>query len=159
MQITLVAAVSRNGIIGRDGALPFRLPDDLARFKALTLGKTVVMGRKTFASIGRALPGRVNLVLTRTLEAVPGCTVVGSVEHALAAAGDIPELCVIGGEAVYAAFLPRADRLELTRVDADVEGDARFPSFDAGAFRVVADTSHPADARHAWPFRFVTYVR
>ena len=160
MRIELVAAVARNGVIGKDGALPFRLPDDLARFKRLTLGKPIVMGRKTWASIGgRPLPGRANLVLSRHATELPGATIVRSVDDALRAAGAAESLSVMGGEEVYGAFLPRADCLELTEVDADVEGDTRFPAFDRGAFRVVAEEAHPVDARHALPFRFVTYER
>lgn len=159
MEIVLIAAVAENGVIGREGALPWRLPDDLARFKHLTVGKPIVMGRKTYESIGRPLPRRTNLVLSRSAEAIEGCIVVRSVEEAIAAAGESAELCVIGGEAVYAAFLPHSDRLELTEVDAAVEGDARFPDFDRDAWRVVRDEAHAPDARHALPFRFVTYAR
>lgn len=146
-------------MIGREGQLPWRLPDDLARFKRLTIGKPIVMGRKTYESIGRPLPGRTNLVLSRTLDAIPGCTIVRTPEAALAACAHEPELCVIGGEAIYEAFLPRADVLELTHVEADVEGDARFPSFDASAFRIVSEEAHAADDRHAHAFRFVRYER
>lgn len=159
MTITLIAALARNGVIGREGQLPWRLPDDLARFKALTLGKPIVMGRKTYESIGRPLPGRTNLVLTRTLDALAGCTIVRSVDEAIAACSHAPELCVIGGEAIYQAFLPRADVLELTHVEADVEGDARFPAIDPDRFRIVHEERHPADARHAHAFRFVRYER
>ncbi|WP_420820935.1 dihydrofolate reductase [Sandaracinus amylolyticus] len=155
----MIAAVARNGVIGRDNALPWRLPDDLKRFKQLTSGKPVVMGRKTYESIGRPLANRTNLVLTRGHAPIEGCVVVGSIDEALAAVRDERELWVIGGEAVYAAFLPRADVLELTEVDADVEGDARFPSFSRDAWRVVSDVAHPVDAKHALPFRFVTYER
>jgi dihydrofolate reductase len=159
MQIVVIAAVARNGVIGREGTLPWRLPDDLARFKALTVGAPIVMGRKTYESIGRPLPKRTNVVLSRTAGAIEGCVVVRTIDDAIAAAGDADTLSVIGGEAVYAAFLPRADRLELTEVEADVEGDARFPDFDRDAFRVTREERHEADARHAHAFRFVTYER
>lgn len=159
MRITLVAAVARNGVIGREGQLAWHLPDDLAHFKALTVGKPIVMGRKTFESIGKPLPRRVNLVMTRTLDALEGCRIVRSVDEAIAAAGDAPELCVIGGEAVYAAFLPRAHVLELTHVDADIEGDARFPDFDPAAFARATAELHPADERHAYAFEMVRYER
>lgn len=159
MIVALIAAVARNGVIGRGGALPWRLPDDLARFARLTTGKPVVMGRKTFASIGRPLPNRRNIVLSRSVAAIPGCLVARSVEDAIAAAGEGPELWVIGGEEVYRAFLPRADRLELTEIDADVDGDAHFPPFDRACFRQVRRERHPADARHAHAFDFVTYER
>lgn len=159
MEIVLIAAVAENGVIGREGALPWRLPGDLARFKQLTIGKPIVMGRKTYESIGRPLPKRTNLVLSRSADAIEGCIVVRSIEEAIRAAGESTELCVIGGEAVYAAFLPRADRLELTEIGAAVEGDARFPDFDHDAWRVVCDEAHAPDARHALAFRFVTYAR
>jgi dihydrofolate reductase len=158
-RVVLIAAVARNGVIGKEGALPWRLPDDLRRFKELTIGKPIVMGRKTFESIGKPLPGRKNLVLSRHAGAIEGCAVVRSVEESLELARDAEELCVIGGEAVYAAFLPRADRLELTEVDADVDGDARFPAFDRARFSITHDEPHPSDGRHAYPFRFVTYQR
>lgn len=161
LRIGIIAAVAENGVIGREGALPWRLPDDLARFKRITSGKPVVMGRKTFESIGKPLANRANLVLSRTVGAISGCTVVGSVDAAIAAARGLgaSELWVIGGEAVYDAFLPRADVLELTEVEASVEGDARFPGFDRAAWRVVREEPHAADARHSHAFRFVTYER
>jgi dihydrofolate reductase len=158
MRLVLVAAIAKDRGIGRDGALPWRLPDDLKRFKALTLGKPVIMGRKTFDSIGRPLPGRRNVVLTRTPRPIEGCVVVGSAEEALAACDAAPEACVIGGGDVYAAFLDRADALELTLVEATVPADAFFPPFEQ-AFVEVARTEHPADARHAFPFAFTRWER
>lgn len=158
-QIVLIAALGAHGVIGREGALPWHLPDDLKRFKALTLGKPIVMGRKTFDAIGRPLPHRRNLVLSRALDTTPGVEVVHSLEEALALTDGVPELFVIGGGEVYAAFLPLATRLELTHVEADVDGDARFPAFAPSEWSVVADEPHAADGRHRWPMRFVTYVR
>lgn len=158
MKVVLVAAIAKDRAIGKDGQLPWRLPDDLSHFKALTLGKPVIMGRKTHESVGRPLPGRKNVVMSRSPRAIEGCTVVGSVDEALAAAGDVPEVCVIGGGHVYEAFLPRADALELTLVDADVAGDAFFPAFK-DAFVEVARAAHPADARHAYPFAFTRWER
>ncbi|MCA9973391.1 MAG: dihydrofolate reductase [Anaerolineales bacterium] len=161
--ISLVVALDRNGVIGVNGRLPWRLPDDMARFRALTLGKPVVMGRKTYESIParfRPLPGRHNIVVTRNpAYAAPGATVVSSPEAALAAAGDAPEVMIGGGAALYAAFLPRADRLYLTRVDAAYAGDTFFPPLDPAAWREVAREPHAVDARHAVPFAFVTLVR
>jgi len=157
--LSLVAALDRHRAIGRGNALPWHLPADLKRFKALTLGKPVLMGRKTAASIGRALPGRRNLVLTRSGR-VPfaGMEAVDSIDAALAFADE--ELCVIGGGEVYALCLPRADRLHLTHVDTIVAGaDAFFPAFDAAAWRVSHRESHDADARHAFAFEFVDYAR
>ena len=163
MEWVLVAALDRNHAIGRDNDLPWRLPADLRRFKALTLGKPVLMGRKTAQSLGRALPGRRNLVLTRSGQ-VPfaGMEAVASLEEAtrLAGADGAAELCVIGGAEVYALCLPRATRMHLTHVDAAVAGaDAFFPRFEPAEWRVTARESHPADAKHAFAFEFADYVR
>ena len=162
MQVSLLAALDRNFAIGKHNALPWHLPDDLKRFKALTLGKPVLMGRKTAESLGRALPKRRNLVLTRSGR-VPfeGMQAVASIEDALAvAARDGDELCVIGGGEVYALALPLATHMRLTLVDTVVEGaDAFFPRFDADVWRVVSRESHPADAAHAFAFEFADYVR
>lgn len=157
--LALIAALDRARAIGADNALPWHLPDDLQRFKALTLGKTVLMGRKTAQSLGRALPGRRNLVLTRT-GAVPfaGMEAVASLGAALAAAPD--ELWVIGGGEVYAAALPRATALYLTHVAIDLAvADTWFPPIDPQQWREVARADHPADARHEHAFRFVDYAR
>ncbi|WP_372018985.1 dihydrofolate reductase [Pseudoxanthomonas sp. 10H] len=161
--MSLVAALDRRGGIGRGNDLPWRLPDDLKRFKALTLGKPVLMGRKTAESLGRALPGRTNLVLTRS-GAVPfeGMRAVASLEAALevARAEAAGELCVIGGGEVYALALPRADVLQLTEVDTVVvDADTFFPDWDRRQWREAARQAHPADARHAWAFDFVEYRR
>ena len=163
MRISLIAALDRNRAIGRDNALPWRLPDDLKRFKALTLGKPVLMGRRTAESLGRALPGRTNLVLTRGGR-VPfdGMQAAGSVEDALRIArmDGAGELCVIGGAEVYALLLPFAVAMHLTRVETGVEGaDAFFPAFDAVHWIETAREWHPADARHACGFSFVDYLR
>lgn len=161
--VVLIAALDRNNAIGRDNALPWHLPDDLKRFKALTLGKPVLMGRKTAESLGRALPKRRNLVLTRG-GAVPfdGMEAVASVDDALAliAADGAEALCVIGGGELYALTLPMATRLHLTHVDTVVDGcDAFFPAFDAAHWRVVAREAHAVDDRHAFAFEFVDYAR
>ncbi|MDR7097915.1 dihydrofolate reductase [Lysobacter niabensis] len=163
MQFVLVAALDRHNAIGRDNDLPWRLPDDLKRFKALTLGKPVLMGRKTAQSLGRALPGRLNLVLTRSGQ-VPfeGMQAVASLDDASRVAGQAGagELCVIGGGEVYALCLPLATRMHLTHVDTVVVGaDAFFPGFDAAAWRVTAREAHAADAKHAFDFDFVDYER
>lgn len=158
--ISLIAALDRNYAIGRAGAMPWHLPDDLKRFKQLTLGKPVLMGRKTALAIGRALPGRRNLVLTRS-GAPPfvGQQVAASIDAAVAAAGDT-ELCVIGGGEVYALALPRATRLHLTWIDTEArEVDAFFPRFDARQWRETSRIAHPADARHEFAFQFVDYER
>ena len=158
--LTLIAALDRNRAIGKGNALPWHLPDDLRRFKALTLGKTLLMGRKTAQSLGRALPGRRNLVLTR-YGTVPfeGMEAVATLDEALARAGG-GELCVIGGGEAYALTLPQADALHLTWVDVAIDGaDAFFPAFDAGRWQETAREHHPADARHAWAMDFVDYRR
>ena len=158
--VSLIAALDRNYAIGQDGAMPWHLPDDLKRFKQLTLGKPVLMGRKTALAIGRPLPGRRNLVLTRA-HAAPfaGQEVVASVDAALAAAAGA-ELCVIGGGEVYALALPRATHLFLTWIETEAErADTYFPRFDARDWIETQRTPHPADAKHAYAFSFVDYSR
>lgn len=158
--VSLIAALDRNYAIGRDGAMPWHLPDDLKRFKALTLGKPVLMGRKTALAIGRALPGRRNLVLTRSAAApFAEQQVVASLDEAVAAAG-AEDLMVIGGGEVYALALPRATRMHLTWIDADArDADAHFPRFDPAQWRETGCEAHAADARHEYAFRFVDYER
>lgn len=157
--LVLIAALAQNRVIGRDGDLPWRLPDDLKRFKRLTVGKTVLMGRKTWVSLGRPLPDRENWVLTRDPAFVaPGATVFGTLDQALNAAQG-RELVVIGGAELYRQTLPFATRLELTDVLAEVAGDTYFPSLDDTQWRQTAVEDHAADDRHALPFRFVTLVR
>ena len=159
-EISLIVALDRNFAIGRDGEMPWHLPDDLKRFKALTLGKTVLMGRKTALAIRRDLPGRTNLVMTRGDTApYAGQRVVHSLDEAIAIAGD-SELAVIGGGEVFTLALPRATRMHLTWVDAAVEGaDAFFPRFDAHEWKETARIAHTADARHDHAFAFVDYER
>ncbi len=153
--------MAENGVIGRDGGLPWRLPADLKRFKAITLGCPVLMGRKTFASLGKALPGRLNLVLTRAEFAVPDGVRVASVDDALrrARATDAAWTWVIGGAAVYAGTLALADCLEVTRVHADIAGDVVFPAVEWSAFRCVQRQAHAADATHAHSFSFERWER
>ena len=160
--LVLLAALDRRRAIGRDGQLPWYLPDDLKRFKMLTLGKPLLMGRRTAQSLGRALPGRRNLVLTRSGQApFPGMEAVASLDMAISrATADAAELCVIGGGEVYALALPLAARMHLTHVDAMVEGaDAFFPEFDPGNWEIAAREPHAADAKHAFAFELVDYVR
>ena len=158
--ITLIAAVARNGVIGRDNGLIWRLRSDLQRFKALTLGKPVLMGRKTFDSIGRPLPGRRILVLTRdTAFAVPGVETVHDWEEAVASAMEAGELMVAGGAEIYRLALPETDRIHLTEVDLAPEGDTVFPEFDRAAFRETLRESHPAGAHDACGFTFVDLDR
>src|ERR1700741_2196904 len=156
--VSLIVAMAQNGVIGRANALPWqRLPEDLKRFRAFTLGKSVLMGRKTFESIGRPLPGRANLVLTRDRAwSAPGVVVVHSVEEALSQAADSNELVVIGGAEIYRLVLPFARRMYLTHVHADLPGDTFFPDFDATQWDDVECRLHPADDEHAYPVTFVT---
>lgn len=158
--VTLIVATDRQGGIGLGGGLPWRLPDDLRRFKALTLGKPVVMGRRTWDSIGRPLPGRQNIVVSRDPgRAIDGATVVGTLEAALAAAGDAPEVCVIGGAEIYRLALPLADTIERTEVHADVGADTFFPPLDPSDWEEVAREERAADERHAHPMSYVTLRR
>ena len=157
--LVLVAALDRNRAIGKGNAMPWHLPDDLRRFKALTQGHAVLMGRKTAQSLGRALPERRNLVLTRSgAVPFPGMEAVASLDAARALADG--ELMVIGGGEIYALTLPLASRLHLTHVDAAIAGaDAFFPAFDPAPWRVVARESHAADGTHPFAFEFVDYER
>ena len=160
MLISLIVAMDEAGVIGRDNALPWRLPEDLKRFKALTMGKPILMGRKTFESIGRPLPGRENLVLTRS----PGwhregVITVHSVDEAIVSAGDAAELIVIGGEEVFKAALPIAQCIYLTEVHAQVAGDTTFPPFDRSQWREIQRSARPADERHAFAMTFLTLER
>ncbi len=157
-RLALIAAVAKNGIIGRDNTLPWRLPDDLKRFKALTLGHPILMGRKTWESLGRPLPGRENIVVTRDRNyQATGCRVVHSLKEALAACGQADTAFVIGGGEFYALTLPVAHVLHLTEIQAEVEGDAHFPPWDKDRFVETERVHHAADDAHAWAFDFVTY--
>ena len=158
--ISLIVAMAQNGVIGRGNALPWRLPEDLRRFKQSTLGKPILMGRKTFESIGRPLPGRANLVLTRDRDwHAAGVIAVHSVEDALRQTRTCDELVAIGGAEIYRLLLPLARRMYLTHVHADVPGDTFFPAFDAAQWADVELHTHPADERHAYPLTFVTLER
>ncbi|WP_297396068.1 dihydrofolate reductase [Acidiferrobacter sp.] len=161
MKLALLAAVARNGAIGRDNGLPWHLPDDLRRFRALTLGKTVIMGRKTYESLPGALPGRHSIVVSRDgrYRAVrQDAQVAGSLDEALAQARST-EVFIIGGASLYQQTLARADRLYLTEIDADVAGDAFFPRYDPADWETIADEAHRADDRHPHAFRFLTLER
>ena len=159
-QVVLVAALDRNRAIGKNGALPWRLKDDLKAFKALTLGSPVVMGRNTWDSIGRPLPGRRNLVLSRSANLrLEGAEVVSSPEEAMEAVQGQEVLYVIGGGKVYEAFLPKADRLVLTRVDTEVkDADAWFPAWDPHRMVCLNATSYSADEHNDFPFVIETYA-
>lgn len=160
MIVSLIAAVADNGVIGRDGGLPWRLSADLKRFKQLTMGKCLVMGRRTYESVGRPLPGRTSIVVTRDPEwkAVPEVLVAHSLDEALGLAKG-EEVFLAGGESVYEEGLTRADRLYLTHVHAEVEGDTRFPEVDLDHWRVVREERHEADDRNAFAQTFRVYER
>ena len=159
-RVSIVVATDEHGGIGLGGRLPWHLPHDLKRFKALTMGKPIVMGRRTFDSIGRALPGRVNIVVSRQSGlGIDGCVVVPSLEAALEAAGEADETCVIGGAEIYRLALPLAGTLHLTRVHATVGADTFFPVIDAAQWEEISRDDCPADDRHAYPYSFVTLRR
>ena len=165
-EIAIVVAVAENGIIGRDGGLPWRLPSDLKRFKALTMGKPIVMGRKTWDLLGGVLPGRPHIVISRRRDfAAEAVETAGSLDEALAkaarAARDIGagEICIIGGGEVYAQTLPRADRLYVTHIEAAIDGDARFPRIEPALWGPVREERVPADERNSHTTRFVEYRR
>ena len=160
-RIVLIAAMDRHRVIGKAGQLPWRLPDDLKRFKELTLGHPILMGRKTWESIGRPLPGRRNLVLSQRPAFQPeGAEVVSNPEAAVACVGDARMLFVIGGGEIYRIFLPLADEMFITLVHTDVDGgDAFFPEIPPGMFQEICRMSHPKDARHAFAYDFVEYEK
>ena len=167
MDIALVVAIARNGIIGNQGGLPWRLPTDLRHFRAVTLGKPVIMGRRTWESIGRPLAGRVNIVVTRDEGShAPGTDVVNSLKDAFQLAqvrgrslGTPVETCVIGGGEIYAQALPKADRLYVTHVLADCEGDTRFPPIDEAEWQPVSREAPPRGNEDTADMLFVTYER
>ena len=162
MKLALIAAVSRNGIIGREGALPWRLPADLKRFRAETLHKPVVMGRKTWESLRGPLKKRLNIVLSRREGyGAAGARAVTSFDEALAVAREsgAEEAMVIGGSSLYELAAPVVHRMLITHVETDVAGDATFPSIDWDAFEITREERYEADAEHAFDFRIVEYAR
>lgn len=158
MIVSLIAAMSENRVIGRDGTLPWKLPDDMKFFMRTTTGHTIIMGRKTWESFPGALPGRRHIVITRQPDyAAEGAEVVGSLDEALRLAAGEEEVFVIGGGEIYAQAMGRAQRIYLTLVHAEVQGDAVFPRIDPLRWRIVDKQTHPADDRHAHAFTFLTY--
>lgn len=159
-RLTIVAAIARNGVIGSENALPWRLPEDMRHFRALTTGHAVIMGRKTWESLPpnfRPLPGRQNIVITRDRNyAATGATIAHSIEQAIAVV-DRPEAFVIGGAEIYALALPHTDRLELTEIEADFEGDARFPDYNRCDWQEASRERHRAEA--GFDYAFVGYER
>jgi dihydrofolate reductase len=164
MRISLIAAVAENGIIGRQGHLPWRLSDDLRRFKQLTMGHTIIMGRRTWESIGRSLPGRRTVAVSRKPDFrtnVDGVQTATGLDEALAlaeAAGD-DEAFIIGGAELYRDSLNRADRLYLTRICAAVEGDTSFPNIEWSNWQLIESEDHDANEKNEYPYRFETYDR
>jgi dihydrofolate reductase len=164
MRISIIAAVAENGVIGRQGKLPWRLSDDLRRFKQLTMGHTIIMGRRTWESIGRALPGRRTVVVSRNPEFrtdVDGVTATTSLEGALeiAEAASDNETFIIGGAELYRESFTRANRLELTRVRAEVNGDTYFPDIAWNDWQLVGSDEHDANEKNEYAYRFETYDR
>jgi dihydrofolate reductase len=158
--ITLVAALARNRVIGRGNRLPWHLPADLAHFKRLTLDKPIVMGRRTWESLPGLLPRRTHIVVSRDRSyRAPGALVVDSPEAAIAAAGAVPEVMVVGGAALYASLLPSARRMELTRVEAEIDGDAWFPEWDPELWRELWRARRAWDARNAYDLTFLRLER
>ena len=158
-KIAMIAAMAKNRIIGADNAMPWHLPADLKHFKSVTLGKPVVMGRKTYESIGKALPGRHNIVISRQIDyQLEDADVVTTIEEGLALAktNDVEEIMIIGGGTLYDAMLPHADRLYLTFIDLDVEGDTRFPDYQTDfQWQSVSEESHSADEKNPHNYTFV----
>jgi dihydrofolate reductase len=163
MRLSILAALSSNGVIGKDQGIPWRQSTDLKRLKALTLGHHVIMGRVTYESVGKALPGRTNIILTRRADLeIPGVTVVSSLDEAIRIATEAgeTEAFVLGGAEIYELANHRADRMYLTRVHADVEGDTFFPEFDDVSEWQLTDSEHfEADEKNQYPFSFLTYER
>lgn len=155
MQISLIAAMDQDRLIGAHNSLPWRLPADMQWFRRQTMGKPVLMGRHTFASIGKPLPGRQNIVLSRNQKLkLDGCDIIHRFDQLARVAGDAEEVMVIGGGEVYALALPLADRLYLTTIAASFEGDAWFPDFDAADWREVFREQHATDDANPWPYCF-----
>ena len=159
-RLSLIAALAKNRVIGIENRLPWKLPEDLAHFKALTLGHPIVMGRKTFESLGRPLTGRRNIVITRNPDyPAVGCEIAVSIADAIALCAETDEIFFIGGAALYKQVLPLVDRLYLTEVHTHAQGDAWFPDYDRNAFSEVSRESHTGEKGDALRFDFVVYER
>ena len=159
-KLSLIWAMDENRLIGSDNRLPWHLPADMQWFRRQTMGKPVLMGRKTFDSIGKPLPGRQNIIMTRQLGlTIDGCTVVHSLAEASDATGDAEEIMVIGGAEIYARLLPEASRLYMTMIHHGFEGDTWFPEFDESAWKQVHSEEHQPDEKNAWPYSFIILER
>lgn len=160
MKISMIAAMAKNRVIGANNAMPWHLPADLKHFKAVTLGKPVIMGRKTYESIGKALPGRQNIVISRSGFEAEDATVVTDSQSALDAAENIEEVMIIGGGKIYEMFLPQATQLYLTFIELDVEGDTQFPDYQThGQWQEINREAHQADEKNAYNYEFITLSR
>ena len=160
MIISLIVAMSHNRVIGSKGEIPWKLPADMKRFRLLTMGKPIIMGRKTFESIGRMLPGRLNIVMTRDESFVAeGCRIVLSRDEAIIAADNAAEVMIIGGEGIYREFFPIADRLYLTMIDVEIEGDAFFPEINMAEWEERISEQHDPDEKNTYGYRFVTFEK
>ena len=160
MKVSIIVAIAENGVIGRAGKLPWHLSADLRRFKRLTMGHSLIMGRKTYESIGRPLPGRTSVVVTRQSQYQPaGVRVVPCLERGLEIVSEHEQAFIVGGSQIYGPALEIADRLYVTRVHANVEGDVSFPALDAAEWRMCEETPHPRDEEHAYAFTFQVYDR
>ena len=160
MRLSIVVAMDDNRLIGSKNQLPWHLPADLAYFKKLTTGKSILMGRKTYDSIGRPLPNRRNIVITRNANiSIPGCEVVSSIDHALELTKEDPEVMVIGGASLCEQLLPKINRLYITKIDGEFEGDVFFPKYDDFDWLEVSCESHPKDNSNAYSYKFIVLDR
>lgn len=161
MNISIIAAVSRNNVIGHKNALPWHLPEDMKYFQKITMGKPVIMGGKTFESIGKALPKRTNIILSKDEKyKASGCVIAHSIEEALKIASkENKEIMIIGGESTYKQFLPLANKMYLTFIDADFKGDTYFPEYNKKEWKEIERTDHLADEKNLYPYSFVVLVR
>ncbi len=159
MIITIVVAISENHVIGKDNKLLWRLPNDLKHFKEITTGHTIIMGRKTYDSVGKPLPNRRNIVITRQNITIPGCEVVNSIEAALALCAGEPEVFIVGGAEIYKQAIKLTDRIYLTIVHKDFEGDSFFPNINKDEWKEVSREDHEPDHKNPLPYSFITLER
>ncbi len=159
MIISLIAALDKNRLIGSDNSMPWHLPADFKHFKSVTMGKPIIMGRKTFESIGRPLPGRLNVVISRSGFSADGVTSVSSIDAALSAVKNADEVMIVGGANIYEQMMDKADRMYLTHVDANCEGDAWFPEFNLADWKIVSEKMISADEKNNFNFSIITYQR
>ena len=160
MKVAIIVAMDKQGLIGRNNDLPWKLSADLKYFRRVTMGKPLVMGRNTHESIGRPLPGRKNIIVTSNANYhVDGCTVVSSLDQALLACDDAEEVMVMGGASLYEQLLPQADRVYLTHVNAELEGDTWFPQWNKDQWQEISREDHQADEKNQYPYSFVIYDR